>query len=88
MSERVYQEKLGIFLDLSVQLGFQPSCINSKKGLRLLKQFKKKIAEKLQYLGKDGGSDKFLTKIEITEECIPYLSKNKLGTFRYFAILI
>ena len=51
-------------------------------------QFKNNFAKKLKYLEKDGGSDKFLTKNQVTEECIPYLSKNKLETFRYFAVLI
>ena len=30
----------------------------------------------------------FYQKNQIIEECIPYLSKNKLETFRYFAVLI
>ena len=43
LSESVYLEKLDIFLDLS----FQPSCINFRKGFRFSEQFKKNFAKKL-----------------------------------------
>ena len=67
-------EKIRYFYDLSCQ----PFCINSKKDLRLLKQFKKILLKNYNIWEKTGGSDKFLTKIQITEERIPHLSKNKL----------